>query len=52
MTTLLGAFFGVLVLLLLLFLYISRKCCFHYRHAINCCDERHLAAKCVQKISE
>jgi len=51
-TTLLGAFFGVLVLLLLLFLYISRKCCFHYRHAINCCDERHLAAKCVQKISE
>ncbi|KAH8369484.1 hypothetical protein KR009_012377 [Drosophila setifemur] len=50
-TTLLGAFFGVLVLLLLLFLYISRKCCFHYRHAINCCDERHLAAKCVQKIT-
>lgn len=51
-TTLLGVFFGVLVLLLLLFLYISRKCCFHYRHAINCCDERHLAAKCVQKISK
>ncbi|KAH8340274.1 hypothetical protein KR074_011914 [Drosophila pseudoananassae] len=50
-TTLLGVFFGVLVLLLLLFLYISRKCCFHYRHAINCCDERHLAAKCVQKIT-
>ncbi|KAH8295034.1 hypothetical protein KR018_006285 [Drosophila ironensis] len=50
-TTLLGAFFGVLVLLLLLFLYISRRCCFHYRHAINCCDERHLAAKCVQKIT-
>lgn len=50
-TTLLGAFFGVLVLLLLLFLFISRKCCFHYRHAINCCDERHLAVKCVQKIT-
>ncbi|XP_002070583.3 synaptotagmin-14 [Drosophila willistoni] len=50
-TTLLGAFFGVLVLLLLLFLYISRKCCFHHRHGINCCDERHLAAKCVQKIT-
>ncbi|XP_017856525.1 PREDICTED: synaptotagmin-14 [Drosophila arizonae] len=50
-TTLLGAFFGVLVLLLLLFLYISRRCCFHHRHGINCCDERHLAAKCVQKIT-
>ncbi|EDW37928.1 GL12330 [Drosophila persimilis] len=50
-TTLLGVFFGVLVLLLLLFLYISRKCCFHHRHGINCCDERHLAAKCVQKIT-
>ncbi|XP_017081728.1 uncharacterized protein LOC108114998 isoform X2 [Drosophila eugracilis] len=50
-TTLLGAFLGVLVLLLLLFLYISRKCCFHYRHAVNCCDERYLAAKCVQKIT-
>ncbi|XP_062125441.1 synaptotagmin-14 [Drosophila sulfurigaster albostrigata] len=50
-TTLLGVFFGVLVLLLLLFLYISRRCCFHHRHGINCCDERHLAAKCVQKIT-
>ncbi|XP_034664658.1 synaptotagmin-14 isoform X2 [Drosophila subobscura] len=50
-TTLLGVFFGVLVLLLLLFLYISRKCCFHHRHGISCCDERHLAAKCVQKIT-
>ncbi|XP_030370791.1 synaptotagmin-16 [Scaptodrosophila lebanonensis] len=50
-TTLLGAFFGVLVLLLLLFLYVSRRCCFHTRHGINCCDERHLAAKCVQKIT-
>ncbi|ALC47185.1 Syt14 [Drosophila busckii] len=50
-TTLLGVFFGVLVLLLLLFLYISRRCCFHHRHGINCCDERHLAAKYVQKIT-
>ncbi|XP_039231714.1 synaptotagmin-16 [Drosophila yakuba] len=50
-TTLLGAFFGVFVLLLLLFFFISRRCCFHYRHAINCCDERHLAIKCVQKIT-
>ncbi|TMW49658.1 hypothetical protein DOY81_005262 [Sarcophaga bullata] len=49
-TTVLSALFGVIALMLLFFLYINRKWCFHARRGIHCCDEKHLASKCVQKL--
>lgn len=49
-TTVLSALFGVIALMLLFFLYVNRKWCFHARRGIHCCDEKHLASKCVQKL--
>ncbi|KAM7360109.1 synaptotagmin 14 isoform 1-T2 [Cochliomyia hominivorax] len=50
-TTVLSALFGVIALMLLFFLYVNRKWCFHTRRGLHCCDEKHLASKCVQKLS-
>ncbi|XP_061401821.1 synaptotagmin-14 [Musca vetustissima] len=50
-TTVLSAVFGVVALMLLFFLYVNRKWCFHARRGLHCCDEKHLASKCVQKLS-
>uniref|UniRef100_A0A1I8Q2V0 C2 domain-containing protein n=2 Tax=Stomoxys calcitrans TaxID=35570 RepID=A0A1I8Q2V0_STOCA len=50
-TTVLSAVFGVIALMLLFFLYVNRKWCFHARRGLHCCDEKHLASKCVQKLS-
>lgn len=36
--------------MLLFFLYVNRKWCFHTRRGLYCCDEKHLASKCVQKL--
>ncbi|XP_037940853.1 synaptotagmin-14-like [Teleopsis dalmanni] len=50
-TTVLGAFFGVIALMFLFFLYVNRKWCFHARHGLNCCNEKNFPSKYVQKIS-
>uniref|UniRef100_A0A1A9UFI7 Uncharacterized protein n=1 Tax=Glossina austeni TaxID=7395 RepID=A0A1A9UFI7_GLOAU len=50
-TTVLSALFGVIALMLLIFLYVHRKWCFHARRGLHCCDDKYLASKCVQKLS-
>lgn len=54
-----GAVLGLAALMLVLFLYISRKWCFHHKHAgFPCCDENntlpskyiHKMGKCVRAV--
>ncbi|XP_058832479.1 synaptotagmin-16 isoform X2 [Topomyia yanbarensis] len=49
-TTFLGAAFGFVALLLVLFLYINRKWCFATPGSFPCCDENALSAKAVHTI--
>ncbi|XP_058444591.1 synaptotagmin-14 isoform X2 [Malaya genurostris] len=49
-TTFLGAAFGFVALLLVLFLYINRKWCFATPGSFSCCDENALSAKAVHTI--
>lgn len=53
-TTFLGAVLGLAALMLVLFLYISRKWCFHHKHAgFPCCDENNtLPSKYIHKMGK
>lgn len=53
-TTFLGALFGLAALILVLFLYISRKWCFHRKHGgFPCCDENNtLPSKYIHKMGK
>ncbi|XP_055856113.1 uncharacterized protein LOC129919284 [Episyrphus balteatus] len=51
-TTLVGALFGLVALMLVFFLFINRKWCFHASsHAFPCCDDNNISSKYVQKLS-
>ncbi|XP_055906060.1 synaptotagmin-14 [Eupeodes corollae] len=51
-TTLVGALFGLVALMLVFFLFINRKWCFHAStHSFPCCDDNGISSKYVQKIS-
>lgn len=51
-TTILGAIFGLVALMLVFFLYINRKWCFNSTPGFPCCDETSLPSKYVHKMGK
>lgn len=51
-TTMLGAIFGLVALMLVFFLYVNRKWCFNSTPGFPCCDENSLPSKYVHKMGE
>lgn len=51
-TTILGAIFGLVALVLVFLLYVNRKWCFRTTSGFPCCDENSLPSKYVQKIGK
>lgn len=51
-TTILGALFGLVTLMLVFFLYINRKWCFNSTPGFPCCDENSLPSKYVHKMGK
>lgn len=50
MTTFIGAIFGFVAIILVVFLYIHRKWCFNASTKIPCCDQTILTAQHLQKL--
>lgn len=51
-TTVLGAIFGFVALMLVFLLYFNRKWCFHSTPGFPCCDENSLPSKYIHKMGE
>lgn len=51
-TTIFGAIFGLMALMLVFFLYINRKWCFNSTPGFPCCDESSLPSKYVHKMGK
>lgn len=51
-TTILGAIFGLVALMLVFLLYVNRRWCFHTTPAFACCDENSLPSKYVHKMGK
>lgn len=51
-TTIIGAIFGLVALMLVFLLYVNRKWCFHSTPGFPCCDENSLPSKYVHKLGK